>query len=113
MADDELTTIDGDDPWNLDDDPATGDDESMSAAGATAGQAGAEAEEAPSADGETRGRPIRSMPTFIAGVACIATGLAAGIADLSGLSVAQSASITFLTAAVVILAALIWQSRPR
>ncbi|MEM9130893.1 MAG: hypothetical protein AAF962_11810 [Actinomycetota bacterium] len=59
------------------------------------------------------GRPIRSMPTLIVGLICIAIGVAAGIAELSTLTVGQSASITFLAAAVVILGALIWQSRRR
>ena len=59
------------------------------------------------------GRPIRSMPTFIAGVVCIAVGLAAGIAELSTLTFGQSVSVTFLVGAVVVMGALIAQSRPR
>ncbi len=101
MVDDELSTIEGDDPWTFEsDDPDTEPDTAFGAGD----------------DGGTEqpsGPPIRSMPTLIAGVVCIAIGLAAAIAELSGLTFDQSASITFLAGAVVVLAALVLQSRGR
>jgi hypothetical protein len=52
-------------------------------------------------------RSIRSLPTFVLGLALVAFGLAVAVAEASPLNLAQTASVSALAAGVVALVAII------